>query len=84
MVQGIKGKDKFDAIVENYGKDLGLDEIKVNSIKLAASSEATQDRLIDFLAKLENGGFLRYDLRSNLTSRVVYSHLMTKEHVQGS
>ena len=53
--------------MENYGKDLGLDEVKVNSIKLAASADGTQDRLIDFLAKLENGGFLRYDLLAKLT-----------------
>ena len=69
LVQGIKRKEKFDAIVENYGKDLGLDEVKVNSIKLAASADGTQDRLIDFVAKLENGGFLRYDLLAKLTCK---------------
>ena len=54
--QGIKGKESFDKIVDNVGKQLNLNEIHIAGIKEAANADRDQFKISDFKGGMAQNG----------------------------
>jgi len=57
--KGIDSEEKFNEIVTNVGEMLGFPEESVTEIRLTAFSDSYDGRLLDFDAKLKDGGSIR-------------------------
>lgn len=54
--EGIKGKESFDKIVDNVGKQLNLSEIHIAGIKEAANADRDQFKISDFKGGMVQNG----------------------------
>ena len=75
MLQDIEGREKFEETVDTLGTHLHLPEQQIKTIKQAADASGLQDRLLEFKAKLKNGGNIRYELSLSNSLKVPFSDI---------